>query len=97
MIAAAGKSPEGVITRQGLLDLRKRLIKTKRLDKVSLTGLKADRARVFPAGVAILVAIFEAFDLEEMRYADGALREGVLYDLVGRNSPEDPRLKTLDA
>ncbi|WP_275288716.1 exopolyphosphatase [Halomonas elongata] len=97
VIAATGKSPEGVITRQGLLDLRKRLIKTKRLDKVSLNGLKADRARVFPAGVAILVAIFEAFDLEEMRYADGALREGVLYDLVGRNSPEDPRLKTLDA
>ncbi|MES3675401.1 exopolyphosphatase [Halomonas elongata] len=97
VIAATGKSPGGVITREGLLDLRKRLIKTKRLDKISLNGLKADRARVFPAGVAILVAIFEAFGLEEMRYADGALREGVLYDLVGRNSPEDPRFKTLEA
>jgi exopolyphosphatase/guanosine-5'-triphosphate,3'-diphosphate pyrophosphatase len=61
-----------------------------------MEGLKADRSRVFPAGVAILGAIFEAFDLERMRYADGALREGVLYDMVGRNSPEDSRLKTLD-
>jgi exopolyphosphatase/guanosine-5'-triphosphate,3'-diphosphate pyrophosphatase len=96
VIAAEGKSPEGVITRKGLLDLRKRLIKCKRLEKVSMSGLKADRARVFPAGVAILSAIFEAFDLEEMRYSDGALREGVLYDLVGRNSPEDPRHQALE-
>lgn len=95
VIAAAGKSPEGVITRQGLADLRKRLLKCKRLDKVAMDGLKDDRARVFPAGIAILGAIFEAFELEEMRYSDGALREGVLYDLAGRNSPEDSRLKTL--
>lgn len=85
-----------MITRQGLQDLRKRLLKFKRLDKVALDGLKEDRASVFPAGIAILGAIFEAFDLEQMRYADGALREGVLYDMAGRRSPEDSRLKTLD-
>lgn len=96
VIAAAGDAPEGVITRSGLAALRKRLIKCRKLDKVAMEGLKADRSRVFPAGVAILGAIFEAFDLEQMRYADGALREGVLYDMVGRNSPEDSRLKTLD-
>ncbi|XKE44997.1 exopolyphosphatase [Halomonas organivorans] len=95
VIAAAGKSPEGVISRQGLQDLRKRLIKCKRLDKVAMEGLKPDRARVFPAGIAILGAVFEAFELEAMRYSDGALREGVLYDMAGRNSPEDSRLKTL--
>ncbi len=96
VIAAAGEAPEGVITRTGLAALRKRLIKCKKLDKVAMEGLKADRSRVFPAGVAILGAIFEAFELERMRYSDGALREGVLYDMVGRNSPEDSRLKTLD-
>ncbi|MEQ6918549.1 Ppx/GppA phosphatase family protein [Halomonas aquatica] len=96
VIAAAGKGPEGIITRQELMDLRRQLIKFKHLDKVAMAGLKADRSRVFPAGVAILVAVFEAFDLQQMRFADGALREGVLYDMVGRNSPEDSRLKTLD-
>ena len=96
VIAAAGNGPEGVITRQGLADLRRQLIKCKHLDRVALPGLKADRSRIFPAGIAILGAIFEAFDLEQMRYADGALREGVLYDMVGRHSPEDSRLKTLD-
>ncbi|WP_163577852.1 exopolyphosphatase [Halomonas faecis] len=97
VIAAAGDAPEGTITRQGLARLRQRLLKCKHVDKLDLTGLKADRARVFPAGVAILGAIFEAFELATMRYADGALREGVLYDMVGRNSPEDTRLKTIEA
>ncbi|MDT8880008.1 exopolyphosphatase [Halomonas saccharevitans] len=96
VIAAAGQGPEGVITRDGLANLRRQLIKCKQLDRVDLPGLKADRSRIFPAGIAILGAIFEAFDLEQMRYADGALREGVLYDMVGRHSPEDSRFKTLD-
>ncbi|WP_404413705.1 exopolyphosphatase [Vreelandella aquamarina] len=86
---------EGMITRAGLKKLRERLIKCKHLDKVALEGLKSDRARVFPAGIAILSAVFEAFDIEQMRFADGALREGVLYDMAGRNSAEDSRLKTL--
>ena len=97
VLAAAGDSPEGIIQRDGLERLRKRLIKCKQLDKVELDGLKADRARVFPAGVAILCAIFEAFELTHMRYSDGALREGVLYDLIGRDTAEDPRLQTLAA
>ncbi|WP_445003531.1 exopolyphosphatase [Halomonas mongoliensis] len=96
VIHAAGDGPEGVITRQGLTALRERLIKFKRLERVSLEGLKPDRARVFPAGIAVLGAIFEAFNLDQMRFADGALREGVLYDMAGRNSPEDSRLKSLE-
>ena len=95
VLAANGDSPDGLIHREGLLKLRKQLIKAKHLDKVAMEGLKADRARVFPAGVAILCAIFEAFDLDYMRYSDGALREGVLYDLAGRNTPEDSRLQAL--
>ena len=87
---------EGLITRAGLKTLRDRIVKCKHVDKVALDGLKPDRAKVFPAGIAILSAIFEAFDLTQMRFADGALREGVLYDMAGRNSAEDSRLKTLE-
>ncbi|MBP5981569.1 MAG: exopolyphosphatase [Halomonas sp.] len=98
VLIAYGDTPnEGVITCSGLKKLRERLIKCKHLDKVELDGLKPDRARVFPAGIAILSAIFEAFDLSQMRFADGALREGVLYDMAGRNSAEDTRSRTLEA
>ncbi|RBI68544.1 exopolyphosphatase [Vreelandella sulfidaeris] len=98
VLYAYGDTPhEGVITRGGLKKLRERLLKCKQLDKVELEGLKADRAKVFPAGIAILGAIFEAFDLTQMRFADGALREGVLYDMAGRNSAEDSRSKSLES
>lgn len=98
VLHAYGDTPhEGVITRSGLKKLRERLLKCKQLDKVELDGLKADRAKVFPAGIAILGAIFEAFDLTQMRFADGALREGVLYDMAGRNSAEDSRSKSLES
>lgn len=96
VLAVNGTEQEGIITREGLAELRRRLIKFKRLDDIRMEGLKPDRAQVFPAGMAVLNAIFETFDLKQMRYSDGALREGVLYDLVGRNSPEDSRFKTLD-
>lgn len=98
VLHAYGDTPhEGLITHSGLKKLRERLIKCKQLDKVELDGLKADRAKVFPAGIAILGAIFEAFDLTQMRYSDGALREGVLYDMAGRNTAEDSRSKSLES
>jgi exopolyphosphatase/guanosine-5'-triphosphate,3'-diphosphate pyrophosphatase len=93
--AYADTPQEGLITRAGLKKLRERIIKCKHVDHVALDGLKPDRAKVFPAGIAILSATFEAFELEQMRFADGALREGVLFDMAGRNSAEDSRLKTL--
>ncbi|NWN83308.1 MAG: Ppx/GppA family phosphatase [Halomonas sp.] len=87
-VLAAGGTPgpgEDVITREGMRELRRRLIELKHLDSVVLEGLNPDRARVFPAGMAILGAIFEAFELESLRYADGALREGVLHELMERH------------
>ncbi len=98
VLHAYGDSPQpGIITRTGLHKLRKRLLDCKRLDKVALDGLKADRASILPAGVAVLTAIFEAFSLERMRFAEGALREGVLYDMVGRDHAEDSRGKSISA
>ena len=52
---------------------------------------------VFAGGLAILVEIFDAFDIESMRVADGALREGLLYDLVGRFTDEDARVRSVRA
>jgi exopolyphosphatase/guanosine-5'-triphosphate,3'-diphosphate pyrophosphatase len=63
--------------------------KVDRLDK--LKGLSTDRAPVFAGGVAILRATFDALGIERMQVADGALREGLLHDLVGRIRHEDVR------
>ncbi|WP_404983252.1 exopolyphosphatase [Cobetia marina] len=96
VMEAHGWAAHGLVTREGLHRLRTALLGFKRLDKVSLPGLKSDRASVFPAGVAILCGIFEALELEQIRYSDGALREGVLFDLIGRNTAEDSRIAAID-
>ncbi|WP_110692511.1 Ppx/GppA phosphatase family protein [Salinicola halophyticus] len=97
VIGARGDGDATLIERDALMKLRKTLIGFGNLDKVAMDGLKEDRARVFPAGIAILCAVFEAFDLKRMRYSDGALREGVLFDLIGRSTPEDSRRHSIES
>ena len=50
---------------------------------------------MFPGGLAILAELFEALEIEQMRVADGALREGLLYDMIGRFTAEDARTRTV--
>jgi exopolyphosphatase/guanosine-5'-triphosphate,3'-diphosphate pyrophosphatase len=88
---------DGSITRDGLARLRKVLLARGRIDKLDLEGLKRDRAPIFPSGVAILTASFDALKIERMQVADGALREGLLHELLGRIRHDDVREKTVAA
>lgn len=83
------------ITLDGLKLIKKALLDAKQIDKVSLPGLSADRAAVFPGGVAILYAIFETLDITSMQATSGALREGVIHDLLGRVQHQDIRENTV--
>lgn len=88
---------DGTITRTALARLRETLIAARRVKDIDLAGLNPQRAPVFPGGVAILSAIFEALGIERMQVADGALREGLLHDLVGRFTERDVRAQTVSA
>lgn len=83
------------INLKALQALKKLLIQNKRIDKLELQGVKDQRLLVFPAGLAILIALFEVLDIDHLTYSDGALREGALYDLIGRVNHEDVREKTV--
>jgi exopolyphosphatase/guanosine-5'-triphosphate,3'-diphosphate pyrophosphatase len=52
---------------------------------------------VFAGGVVILAEVFEALGLEQMSIAEGAMREGLLYDMLGRFTHEDARERTVRA
>ena len=82
---------EEAITPAGLDRLRSHLIKQGDMDKVELAGLKPDRVAVFPGGLAILNAVFSELDIDSMTVAAGAMRQGVLYDLLGRFHHKDMR------
>ncbi len=95
-IQAAGRG-SGEVNAQGLILLKRRLLKCGDVDKLDFEGVKPERRAIFPAGLAILEAIFDALGLETMTHSEGALREGVLYDLIGRHQHEDVRQRTLSA
>lgn len=82
---------EGGITRDGLEQLRALLLKAGDTAKLDLQGLKADRVPVLAGGFAIMYAAFCELGVEHMDPALGALREGVLYDLLGRFHHRDMR------
>lgn len=82
---------QGHITRHGLYALQQDLLLLKHVDQINFKELKQDRRALLPAGLAILLGVFEALDLQSMAYSDGALREGVMYDLVGRFRKQDSR------
>ena len=95
VVQAMGWS-DGGITLSGLKKLRDALIAAGDVGKLgALQGLPPERAPVFPGGVAILMATFEALGIERMEVSDGALREGLLYDLMGRIRHEDVRERTI--
>ena len=85
----------GHISRDALLKLAERLVQIRHARRFDLPGLKAERAPVFAGGVAVLQAVFEALELKRMEVAPGALREGVLLDLVGRLKDSDVRRETV--
>lgn len=85
------------LTRRGLLKLRDQLLKCEHVDQIAFEGLRDDRKAVLPAGLAILSAVFEVLNIQQMTYSDGALREGVMYDLLGRFRHEDVRDRSVQA
>ncbi len=89
-----GLSAEG-ITRDGLQALREMLIKAGHAERLKLEALKPDRIPVLPGGFAIMSAIFKMLDLESIEVTDAALRQGVLYDLLGRSEKHDQRDVTI--
>lgn len=77
---------------EGLIDL---MVSAGHLDKLKLPGLSEQRKPVFPGGVAILIEAMSALEVKRMQVSDGALREGLIYDMVGRLTNEDSRVRTV--
>lgn len=96
ILQRAGHS-DGTVTADGLDWLCDRLLAAGQVERVRLDGLKDDRRPVLAGGVAVLRAIFNLLDVQEMAPAAGALRHGVLYDMLEReeDSGADVRSATV--
>jgi exopolyphosphatase/guanosine-5'-triphosphate,3'-diphosphate pyrophosphatase len=84
------------ITRELLEKLRQRLCEFDSMDAIDLDGLNEERKPVFAGGVAILTGIFQALGISEMTTSQSALREGLIFDLIGRQHHDDARDHTVE-
>lgn len=82
---------DGSITSEGLEKLKALVLKFDSIDTLSLPSLRQDRAVVLPGGLAIMSAIFAELKVRRMLMANGAMRQGILYDMLGRFHQHDMR------
>ena len=94
--AIAELTGEHRIDRAGLDALRAHLLDAGCAEGIGLAAVDEQRAPVFAGGVAIVSALFDALGIEEMTVSDGALREGLLHDLLGRVHAQDIRESTVE-
>ena len=83
------------LSRDGLERLLSLLIKHEKADPDRIAGLRSNRAPVLPGGLAIMISAFDALGLDSIKVSEGALRHGVLYDLLGRVQHRDMREATV--
>lgn len=79
------------ITLEGLEKFREYLLKAGDVRKLVIDGLHPDRTPVIAGGFAIMFAAFKELGIQRMLLTTGALRQGVLYDMLGRFHNEDMR------
>ena len=94
ILEANGWSEHG-ISASGLDKLRSAFLKAGEVERLALPGLREERTSILPGGLAIMCAAFAELGIEHMSVSDAALRQGVLYDLLGRVQKHDMREVTV--
>ena len=94
-VLVASKWSNNGITREGLDQLVAHIYQCKHVDELHLPELSEERLPVFLGGVAIIYATFQLLNIEQMTVSDGALREGLVHDLLDRIYDDDIRSRTV--
>lgn len=96
-IIRARGATDGVITPAGVESLIEQAVRAGDISKARIPGLSEERIPVYPGGLAIIAELLNILGIQQLHVADGALREGLLYDLLGRLTDEDARMRSVRA
>lgn len=94
-VARALGNREGTITRASVNEIRERILRVTHSDRLDLPGLPDDRRGIFVAGFVVFDAVLQTLGIKTLRVAQTAMREGLLYDMLGRAAEVDPRIATI--
>lgn len=96
-VLATLKLTRGTITDSGLEQMRDLLLRADSIADIDLPGLSEERRPVIAGGLLVLEAAFRELGLTRMQVSETAMREGILYDMLGRASQRDSRDLSIDA
>ncbi|PID63605.1 MAG: exopolyphosphatase [Gammaproteobacteria bacterium] len=96
MLGELGLS-DGTITRDALRRLAKRIASAGSVESLGLESISSDRAQVVAGGIAVLRGVFNALEIESMQASTVALREGLIFDMIGRKEHVDLQQRTTQA
>ena len=94
-VGAANGWGDGSLTMGVLDEIRHAVLQAGKEKKLALPGLSEDRRPVFVGGLVAMRAIFQALNIERMDIAEGALREGLIFDFLERETVDDIRNQTV--
>ena len=93
VLESMGWSQHG-ISLAGLEQLVAQLLKLNHIAQISFPALSEQRIPVFMGAVAITYATFKTLQISHMTVSDGALREGLIHELLERIYDHDIRSQT---
>lgn len=86
---------DGVITRKGLKVLRRRIIDAGSVQALNLSCISQERSQVIVGGIAVLSAVLRSMKINTMLVSQVALREGIIFAMLGKREHTDIQQETL--
>jgi exopolyphosphatase/guanosine-5'-triphosphate,3'-diphosphate pyrophosphatase len=96
-VCAALKLTKGSVTAEALPEIRERILRAEEIEKIDLPGLSNDRRPIIAGGVLVLEAAFNTLGIQRLAVSKAAMREGILFDMLGRAGEHDPRQASVEA
>ncbi|WP_206486032.1 exopolyphosphatase [Thalassotalea sp. G2M2-11] len=86
-----------IITLEYLQAFKQQLIHCQSIKHIAIAGLSSERTPVIASGLSILLAIFQCFNIKQLQLSSGALREGLLYEMLPHDAKVNIRQRTINA
>ncbi|GLQ52265.1 exopolyphosphatase [Dyella flava] len=96
-VVQAMKLSDHGVTPTAIATLRDAMLEQGQISTLKLPGLAEERAPVFAGAVVIFEAAFAALGIQRLQVCESSMREGLLWDLIGRAGGSDPRTASIDA
>jgi len=86
---------DGDVTRDGVQKLIASIDKAGSVEKLNLSSISSDRTAVVSGGIAIVHALMKTLKIKSLQTSAVALREGLIFDMVGKAEHIDIQSQTL--